>query len=128
MNAVFELEVNSFRKPVKDFACLTSVGKYNVPRNRPAVAEAISIVIGSWDLESREYVPRDQVFPLLVVYCLLRLALDNIEWSQIGHFMNFTQRIIFIMERDWNVPEAEETKPTERPLWREHSRELSTDL
>ena len=27
MNAVFELEVNSFRKPVKDFACLTSVGK-----------------------------------------------------------------------------------------------------
>ena len=23
MNAVFELEVNSFRKPVKDFACLT---------------------------------------------------------------------------------------------------------
>ena len=27
MNAAFELEVNSFRKPVKDFACLTSVGK-----------------------------------------------------------------------------------------------------
>jgi len=27
MNAVFELEVSSFRKPVKDFACLTSVGK-----------------------------------------------------------------------------------------------------
>ena len=26
MNTVFELEV-SFRKPVKDFACLTSVGK-----------------------------------------------------------------------------------------------------
>ena len=28
MNAVLELEVNSFRKPVKDFACLTSVGKF----------------------------------------------------------------------------------------------------
>ena len=27
MNAVFDLEVNSFRKPVKDFGCLTSVGK-----------------------------------------------------------------------------------------------------
>ena len=27
MNAMFELEVNSFRKTVKDFACLTSVGK-----------------------------------------------------------------------------------------------------
>ena len=32
-----------------------------------------------------------------------RLALNNIEWSQIGHLMNFTQHIIFIMERDWNV-------------------------
>ena len=32
-----------------------------------------------------------------------RLALDNIEWSQIGGLMNFTQRIVFIMERDWNV-------------------------
>ena len=27
MNTVFELEVNSLRKPVKDFACLTLVGK-----------------------------------------------------------------------------------------------------
>ena len=27
MNAMFKLEVNSFRKLVKDFACLTSVGK-----------------------------------------------------------------------------------------------------
>ena len=27
MNAVFVLDVNSFRKPVTDFACLTSVGK-----------------------------------------------------------------------------------------------------
>ena len=27
MNAVFKLEVNSFRKLVKDFACLTSEGK-----------------------------------------------------------------------------------------------------
>ena len=33
----------------------------------------------------------------------LWLALDNIDWSQIGHLMNFTQRIISIMERDWNV-------------------------
>ena len=33
----------------------------------------------------------------------IRLALDNIEESQIGHLMNFRQRIIFIMERDWNV-------------------------
>ena len=32
-----------------------------------------------------------------------RLALDNIEGSDIGHLMNFTQRIISIMERDWNV-------------------------
>ena len=31
------------------------------------------------------------------------LAFDDIEWSQIGHLMNFTQRIIFIMEWDWNV-------------------------
>ena len=47
--------------------------------------------------------------------------------------MNFTQRIIFITERDWNVEWgynriAEETKTTERQLWREHSREFSTDL
>ena len=27
MNAVFELEVNIFRKLVKDFSCLTSEGK-----------------------------------------------------------------------------------------------------
>ena len=47
MNAAFELEVNSFRKPVKDFACLTVSGQI-VPQNSPAVAEAISIVIGSW--------------------------------------------------------------------------------
>ena len=32
-----------------------------------------------------------------------RLTLDNIEWSQIGHLMNFTQRIISIIERDWIV-------------------------
>ena len=62
---------------------------------------------------------------------LWELALDNIEWSQIGHLMNSTQRIISIMERDWNVEWAriaEVTKATERQLWREHSRELSTDL
>ena len=65
--------------------------------------------------------------PAIGVHSLKRLTLDNIEWSQIGHLMNFTQPIISITERDWNV-EAEETKTTERPLWREHSRELSTDL
>ena len=44
MNAVFELEVNSFRKPVKDFACLSSVGKILiVPQNSPAVTETISV-------------------------------------------------------------------------------------
>ena len=53
MNAVFELEVNSFLKTVKDFACLTSEGKYIVPQNSPAVAEAISIVIGSWQGNSK---------------------------------------------------------------------------
>ena len=45
--------------------------------------------------------------------------------------MNFTQRIISIIERDGKENEAriaEETKTTERQLWREHSRELSTDL
>ena len=31
------------------------------------------------------------------------LAFDNIEWSQTRHLMNFTQRIISIMERDRNV-------------------------
>ena len=45
MNGMFGLEVNSFRKTVKDFACLIS-GQI-VPQNSPAVAEAISIVIGS---------------------------------------------------------------------------------
>ena len=45
--------------------------------------------------------------------------------------MNFTQRIIFIMDENGKKTEAriaEETKTTERKLWREHSRELSTDL
>ena len=43
MNAVFELEVNSLRNLVKDFACLTSVGKL-FHRISPAlyVAEVIS--------------------------------------------------------------------------------------
>ena len=44
MNAVFELEVNSLRKQVKDYVCLTSVGKLF---HSPVLAEAISIVIGS---------------------------------------------------------------------------------
>ena len=38
MNAVFKLEVISFRKLVKDFACLTS-------EQPPTVAEVISIVL-----------------------------------------------------------------------------------
>ena len=38
--------VNSLRKRVKDF-CLCNSGQI-VPQNSPAVAEAISIVIGSW--------------------------------------------------------------------------------
>ena len=41
--------------------------------------------------------------------------------------MNFTQRIISMMERD-EARIAEKTKTTELQLWREHSRELSTDL
>ena len=41
MNAVFELEVNSCRKLVKDLGCLMS-------QNSPTVAEGISIVIGMW--------------------------------------------------------------------------------
>ena len=47
MNAVLELEVNSFRKLVKDFACLSSDGKL-FHRTAPPllqVAEAISIVL-----------------------------------------------------------------------------------
>ena len=47
--------------------------------------------------------------------------------------MNFTQRIISMMERDRNVESneariAEETKTTECQLWRDHSRELSIVL
>ena len=52
MNAVFELEVNSFRKPVKDFACLTSVGKFSTEQPY-CVAKAISMVIGSWQGNSK---------------------------------------------------------------------------
>ena len=50
MNAVFELEVNSLRKQVKDYVCLTSVGKLF---HSPVLAEAISIVIGSWQGNSK---------------------------------------------------------------------------
>ena len=52
MNAVFELEVNSFGKLVKDFACLTSVGTL-FHRTAPTVAEPISTVIGSWQGNSK---------------------------------------------------------------------------
>ena len=46
MNAVFELEVNCLRKLVKDFACVTSVGKL--------FHRTISIlVIGSWQGNSK---------------------------------------------------------------------------
>ena len=48
---MFEIEVNSLRKLVKDFACLTSVDK--TEQNSPSVAEAISIVIGSWQGNSK---------------------------------------------------------------------------
>ena len=51
MNAVFELEVNSCRKLVKDLACLMT-GQI-VPQNSPAVAEAISIVVGMWQGNSK---------------------------------------------------------------------------
>jgi len=44
MNAVFELEVNSFPKLVR--FCLSYIRRQIVPQNRPAVAEAIPIVIG----------------------------------------------------------------------------------
>ena len=44
MNAMLELEVNSFQKLVKDFACLALDGKL-FHRTAPTVAEAISIVL-----------------------------------------------------------------------------------
>ena len=36
---------------------------------------------------------------ILPVSWPFRLALDNIDWSQIGHLMNMTQLIISVMER-----------------------------
>ena len=44
MNAVLELEVNSFQKLVKDFVCLALDSKL-FHRKAPTVAEAISIVL-----------------------------------------------------------------------------------
>ena len=57
-------------------------------------------IMVNWQLSKR--------YPLTSVTWLYRalswrLALDNMEWSQIGHLMNFTQRIFFIMKREWNV-------------------------
>ena len=46
MNAVFELEVKSLRKLVKDLLVLYTSGQID-PQNSRAVAEAVSIVIGS---------------------------------------------------------------------------------
>ena len=39
------MNVNGLRKQVKDYACLTSEGELF---HSPVLAEAISIVIGSW--------------------------------------------------------------------------------
>ena len=44
---MFELELNSFRKTVKDFDCLTSGGKLFHTTAPLYIAEAISVVIGS---------------------------------------------------------------------------------
>ena len=52
MNTVFELEVNSLRKPVKDFACLTLVGKL-FHRTAPLMQKLFFIDIGSWQGNSK---------------------------------------------------------------------------
>ena len=52
MNAVFDLEVNSFRKPVKDFLVLHQWANCSTEQPR-CIAEAISIVIGSWQGNSK---------------------------------------------------------------------------
>lgn len=48
---LFELEVNSCRKQVKNF--LSFIRGLTVPQNSPAVAEAIFIVIGFWQKNSK---------------------------------------------------------------------------
>ena len=48
---LFELEVNSCRKQVKNFF-LSFIRGLTVPQNSPAVAEAIFIVIGFWQKNS----------------------------------------------------------------------------
>ena len=47
MNAVFELEVRQFPKASQRFF-LSYIRGQIVPQNIPAVAEAISMVFGSW--------------------------------------------------------------------------------
>ena len=53
MNAMFELEVNSFDPKDSKRFCLSYISGQIVPQNSPAVAEAISIVIGSWQGNSK---------------------------------------------------------------------------
>ena len=54
MNAVFELEANSLRKLVKDLILLVlHISGQIVSQNSPAVTIAISMVIGSWQGESK---------------------------------------------------------------------------
>ena len=47
MSAVFELEVKSFRKLVKNFACLTSEG-INCSTEQPCFSRSYFYSIGSW--------------------------------------------------------------------------------
>ena len=75
MNAVFELEVNSFRKPVKDFASLSYLSGQIVPQNSPAVAETISIVIGSWQGNSK------LVFRITTVITILNKSLRSMSFE-----------------------------------------------
>ena len=52
MNALFELKVRQFRKASQRFF-LSYIRGQIVPQNIPAVAEAISMVFGSWQGNSK---------------------------------------------------------------------------
>ena len=52
MNAVFELKVRQFSKASQRFFLVYIRGQI-VPQNIPAVAEAISMVFGSWQGNSK---------------------------------------------------------------------------